>query len=135
MSTTIDKFEIASRDKVRFDTSKGEISSEELWDLSLQSLDVLAKAANKKLKDAETEISFISTKSKSNTELELKLEILKHIIGVKMEEKDALKNRQEKQNQLRFLQDLKEKKKTEQMESLSVEEIEQRIAELTNSEG
>ena len=36
-------FEKASKQKLRFVTSKGMISSEDLWDMSLQSLDIIAK--------------------------------------------------------------------------------------------
>ncbi len=52
-------FENASKTKVRFETSKGEVSVEELWDLSLTSLDSIAKVISKELKEASEE-SFIS---------------------------------------------------------------------------
>ncbi len=122
-------FEKASKSKLRFETSKGHLTTEDLWDLSLQSLDGLAKSVNKKLKE-DSEESFISAKSTSNTELELKMEIIKRVIEVKLSEKEAALKRSEKSAQKRFLEDLLEKKKTEKLEGLSVEEIQEQLKSL-----
>ena len=75
-------FEKASRMKLRYQTNRGVISVEDLWDLSLESLDAIAISLNKKLKESQTE-SFIKTKTKDTTELELKFNIVKHNIDIK----------------------------------------------------
>ena len=48
-------FEQASRLKLTFSTNKGQLSVEHLWDLSLDSLDTLAKGVNRELKASEEE--------------------------------------------------------------------------------
>lgn len=123
-------FEQAARLKLRFEnTGRGELAVENLFDLSLPSLDTLAKTVNKKLKDAEEE-SFISAKSKANEELTLKLEIVKHIIAVKQQEAELRKAYAQRQAERELLISLKEKKQVEALEGLSVEEIEKRLADL-----
>ena len=69
----------ASRIKLRYSTNRGALSVEDLWDLSLEQLDPIAINLNKRLKESQTE-SFIKTRTKDTTELELKFNIVKHII-------------------------------------------------------
>ena len=80
-------YKIAASSKLRFASSKGQLTVEDLFDLSLPNLDALAKTVRRELKYAEEEESFIETKSPENTVLELKLEILKDVIATKLEEK------------------------------------------------
>ena len=107
-------FEKASRLKLRFSTNKGELSVEDLWDLSLESLDTIAKAVNKKLKD-ESEESFIGKKSSNNAVLELKMDILKEVIEVKLKEKEAKASRVIKSAKLAQLKELANNKANEQL--------------------
>lgn len=80
-------FEKASRIKLRYSTNRGVLSVEDLWDLSLEQLDPIAINLNKRLKESQTE-SFIKTRTKDTTELELKFNIVKHIIDVKLQEQE-----------------------------------------------
>ena len=86
--STINIFEIAVRAKLRFATPRfAGVSVEDLFDLSLRELDDVAKGINRQI-NAEKEESFLSeNKNAVRKDLELKLEILKHIIGVKETEK------------------------------------------------
>ena len=122
-------FEKATKEKDRWETSKGMLSAEDLWDLSLPTLDTIAKAVNKKLKE-ESEESFISAKTSSNETLERKLNVLKHIIGVKLAEKEAAKSRMERLAKIHQLKELAVTKANEQLASKSLEEIQKMIAEL-----
>lgn len=122
-------FERAIKEKVRFATNKGGLTTEDLYELSLQSLDVLAKAVNKQLKE-ENEESFISTKTKSNTLLELKLDILKHVIADKKAEAEAKKLKAERSQELEMLNSLLTKIKSKELDNLSSEEVLKRIADL-----
>lgn len=122
-------FEQASRLKLTFNTNKGQLSVEHLWDLSLDSLDTLAKAVNRELKASEEE-SFVKTRTKANTELVLRLEILKRIIEVKLQEQEDKKNRAAKRAQLDTLEQLRDNKALQELQSLSLEEINARIAAL-----
>lgn len=129
METTINLFELATRKKYRFQTSKGFLSVEELWDLSLTSLDAIARAINKELK-ATAEESFISTNPTGSRELAYKLELLKHIIGVKMDEQAAAKTRAERRAQLDALKEALARKKDEELGGKSSEELSKMIAQL-----
>lgn len=122
-------FEQASRLKLRFETNKGFLSTEDLWDLSLTSLDSIYRVINKKLKE-ETEESLITTRSKSNKELDLKVEILKHIVKVKQEEAELKKARQERLNELELLRNLKQEKQMDALKGMDLESLNKRIAEL-----
>lgn len=84
----------ASRLKLRFSTSKGMISVEDLWDLPLTALDTIAKNLNKEVKESAEE-SFIKMKTSANTLATLRFEIVKHIIEVKLNEAEAAQKRAE----------------------------------------
>lgn len=125
-------FEKATKMKLRWNSSKGNLSVEDLWDLPLTgtvSLDSLAKSVNKELKESEEE-SFVQIRSASNTTLDLKLDILKHIIKVKLEEREELKNAKEKaikrEKILRALAD----KQDESLRNADEAELEKMLAEL-----
>ena len=85
MTTNI--FEYAVRNKVRF-PFKGMISVEDLWDLSLANLDSIYKILNKQVKQSEEE-SLLNTKTDVDTELEIQIAIVKHIVSVKLAEQEA----------------------------------------------
>jgi hypothetical protein len=83
-------FEKASELKLRFEF-RGLIATEDLWDLSLEDLDVLAKQLNRQVKSLEEE-SFIQKPSSANDTLLLKFEIVKRVIAVKLERAEESKN-------------------------------------------
>lgn len=121
-----DIFERASKQKLRFTTKKGSLATEDLWELSLTSLDEVAKNIHAQLKTSE-EVSFIKETTKADTELNLKMDILKHIIKVKLDAKEKAAVRAENQAKLEELQELYKDKSREELKSLSKEEIQARI--------
>ena len=119
-------FTDASRLKLRFNTVVGVLSVEDLWDLPLESknkvnLDSIAIALHRELKDTKEE-SFIS-KSKANPILEMKLEIVKYIIGVKLQESEDRAKARVKSEQRAKIADLIEEKQNESLKSLSLDEL------------
>ena len=62
-------FELAVRKKYRF-PFRGQISVEDLWDLSITNLDSVFKTLNKEKKQSEEE-SLLSVKSEADKELSL----------------------------------------------------------------
>lgn len=96
-------FETASRMKLRFPSTRGDLTSEQLWDLGLNDLDHSARTVNTELKHV-TEESFIATKPHPDKpRFELQLEILKHVIKVKQSEIEAEKERSERSEKRRKL--------------------------------
>lgn len=127
----MDNFEKAVRLKLRFETNRGQLSVEELWDLNLTSLDSIAKSVNKQIQ-TEVEESFIPNKitSSKTTYNNLRLEILKYVILTRHNEKEAAKLRTEKIAKLQQLKDLAAAKANEQFAAQSLEDINKQIAEL-----
>ncbi len=116
-------FERAAKCKLRFQSTKGLLCVEDLYDLSLTSLDNIAKSVNKQIK-AESEESFIETKSKASSELELSLDILKTVIADKIATQAANKKRAETLSKKAQIEDILLRKKVQHLEELPVEELE-----------
>lgn len=124
-------FELATRNKYRFDTERGSVSTEDLWDLPLKSktgmdLDTVAKTLNKKIK-AEDEESFVDTKSNKTTELTDRLELVKYIISVKIAEEDKRKKATENAAKRKKLLEVLATKQEEGIQAMTEEDI---LAEL-----
>ena len=127
--TTERLFELATRNKMRF-PFKGMISVEDLWDLSLTNLDSVFKTLNAEAKKSEEE-SLLNTKSKEDEEISNKIEIVKYIVSVKLDEKkkreDAKKNAEMRQRLL----EIKAKRQDAALENMSDEELDKTLAELS----
>ena len=122
--------EKATRLRLRFETSRGNLNVEDLWRLPLAELDKLAIALNKQLKESSEE-SFIKAKSKDNKLLELRFDIVKHIIETLLSEDEEKKKAADKRAKREQLLELIAKKKNQELEGKSLEELE---AELTKLE-
>lgn len=128
-------FEIATREAFRFKGSNGLLSVEDLWDLPLQSqtktnLDGLAQALDLQIKEAQANTKSFVTPEKSSVDetLVIKLEVLKHIIGVKVAERDAAATARRKSEEKQKLLALLDRKENEALDNLTAEEIKARIA-------
>jgi len=133
MATNI--FEYATRGKVRFQSTRGELTVEQLWDVPLRSrddfnLNAVAKAANKALKDVSEESFVEHAVTPEHTRREMALLLVKHVIDAKLvEEEDAKKradNKIEKEKLLAILAEKQDGKLSE----LSEKELRRRIAAL-----
>jgi hypothetical protein len=126
-------FEKASRLQLRFDTPKGLITTEDLWDLPLTgnsvNLDKIAVGLSRQLKDENTE-SFVVTATKANDELQLKFDIVKHIIDVKLAEKAAAKQIADTKAKKAKLLEVLARKQDAALENASEEDIKKMIDEL-----
>ena len=124
-----DLFILAATNKFRFVSTKGHLTVEDLFDLSLSALDTIAVSLDEKIQQAGRK-SFIGKRSSSAKGLEDQLEIVKFVIAYKQDEAEKKKTRAEKAARRQFLENLKEKKVMESMESMSVEDIEKELAEV-----
>lgn len=129
-------FEKASREKLRFISSIGELTTEQLWDLPLTSrserpnLDALARAVYSELKSLE-EGSFVEIKpDPRKTAMELRLDILKHVIAAKLEAKAAAEKVAENAERKRKLLAALASKEEAELTGMSKEQIEAEIAKL-----
>lgn len=88
-------FELATKQKLRFSTNRGQVGTEDLWDLSLEDLDSIAKTVNKQLKESSEE-SFIHKQNMGDKKLTLRLSVVVSIIDTKLEEEEKRKTAAEK---------------------------------------
>ena len=128
-------FEQATRQALRFPSVRGELNTEQLWDLALTSrngfdLDSVAKEVNQRLKAISEESFVVKTSNPEKSDLELKLEVLKHIIAVKQAEADARRNAADRAAERQKLYDILAEKQDSALKDLSVEDIQKRLAEL-----
>ena len=119
----------ALRTKLRFSTSKGKLTTEDLFDLSLADLNNLAIALDKKLSETPRK-SFISDITPDTQEDELRFNIVKDIITLKLAERNAAQNAKAKAVEKAQLLEILHRKKNEALENLSVAEIEAKLASL-----
>ena len=121
-------FEKASRDKSRFATNRGEVTVEDLWDLTLPQLNQLAKSLNKRLKEIEEE-DFLAV-SKSDTKLKNEFDIVLHVLNTKKAELDEKENAQKKKAEKQKLLEVLASKQEDALTRLSEEELKARIEAL-----
>ena len=121
-------FEAATRGKMRF-PFKGSISVEDLWDLTPDNLDIVFKALNAEKKQAETE-SLLSTKSVSDTELDIKIAIVRHIAAVKLAEAEKRAKAREIKAQKQKIMEIIATKQDAALNNKSVEELQAMLAGL-----
>lgn len=118
----------ATRNNYQF-PFRGMVNVIDLWDLSLTNLDSVFKTLNAEVKKSEEE-SLLNTKSKEDEEISNKIEIVKYIVSVKLDEKkkreDAKKNAEMRQRLL----EIKAKRQDAALENMSDEDLDKALAEL-----
>jgi hypothetical protein len=127
-------FEQASIQKLRFASERGELTTEQLWDLPLTAksnfdLNNVAKAVSRDLKNASEE-DFVSAKTDAGAKDSLKLDIVKHIIAAKLAAQEALRNRAAKAVIRQKVLDALAHKQDAELAGLSQEELMKKLAEL-----
>lgn len=119
--TTENLFEMATRSKLRFPSTKGELSVEDLWDLSDKDLDVVYK----NLKDQEVKSSEESLLDNANVDPKLTaaIGIVRYIFTTKRKEKLTEKERINKKLKQKKYIDALSKKQDEAIEKMSEAEL------------
>lgn len=125
----------ATQQKLRFESSAGYLTVEDLWDLPLTSnvgkasLDQVGMKLVKKTSN-DTIASLVDGNASSASESELMaLEIVKYIIQVKKEQNKARLEEADKKQKRQQLMSLLEQKRNEELSQMSKEDI---IKELEN---
>lgn len=122
-----DLFERATRQKLRFETVAGNISVEDVWSLPLSrgkvNLNDLAKELNKEIKTFEEEDFVNKTSNSKNEDIKLKFDIILHVIKYQTEQAEAKEKATLTLEKRRSIQALIEKKESQQLENLSIEEL------------
>ena len=129
-----DLFLIASRQKFKFNSTKGLLSVEDLWDLPLQSqtgkasLDEIARELHNKLKE-DTEISFVTPKS-SDTTVQQKFDIVKFIIDTRITEREAAVNERARADRRAKLMEVIERKENDNLNNMNIEDLKKLLQDM-----
>lgn len=137
-----DIFKYAARHKLRFPSTRGELTVEQLWDVPLRmrdgsrdgfNLNEIAKSVSRAVK--ETEENFVeTTRTVEQARREAAMEIVLDVISTKLaEEKAAATRAKNKQDQALLLAILAEKK-AGKLSELSEKELERKIKALEEPE-
>lgn len=125
-------FEAASRLKLRFATSKGLLTVEDLWDIPLKrgtvNLNQIAIDLHNTLK--KESLSFVEESNSVDIENQMKFDIVKHVIDVRIAEtKEAhtvIKKKEERNKILRLIAE----KEDNELSNKSVEELKKMLEEI-----
>ena len=130
MNTNI--FKNATKKKYRFNF-RGVCTVEDLWDLSVENLDMIYKSLKKQQKENDGE-SLLTTVTKEDKALAEKIEIVKEIVVDKLaaaeKARNAAKKRAENQRILEIIAD----KKDETLKEKSIEELQAMLSVEENEE-
>lgn len=128
-------FEHASKAKLRFQTVKGNLTVEQLWDLPLDKGEVnLYQLATELLVDTQNKpeqaLSFFKKTTSKNELAQLKFDIVKHIVTTKVAEIEDKTNEAVKQSEIAELDKLIAAKEAEAKAGLSLDELKAMKAKL-----
>ena len=116
-------FENALKNGFRYPSNKGLITTEDLFCLSLNDLNEVAKKINKLIKDSEEE-SFIPGPNFNNNNDSKRLDIVKHIINLKINEQNTKLIEKSNAEKRQRILEIINKKDEESLENMSKEELE-----------
>lgn len=128
-------FEQATRNKIRFDSPRGQLSVEDMWGLPLtaksgMSLNDIGMTVQKKLREVDGGSLVESARVTDTNHLGLQLDIIKHIIDVRQNEAKAATIAKEKADRAARLRQILAEKQDDAMTNLSEEEIRAQLAAL-----
>lgn len=121
-------FEAASKNKYRY-PYKGMITTEDLWDLTPAQLDMVYKALNKGVSEAQVS-SLMCKVTEVDAELLNKIEIVKYIFNAKEAEAEARKNDAAKHAKKQRILDILAQKQEDALQSMSEDELKKMLDEL-----
>lgn len=127
-------FQYGTKNRLRFDTSRGQIDIEALWQMPLTSkdeynLDAVAKTIARAIRATEEE-SFVALRTTANEVMSIKLEIVKTIIADKLEALNIAKNQAAIKAKKEILVTALANKENEAILAMSAEEIKAELDKL-----
>lgn len=108
---------------------KGNVSVEDLWDLSVSELDKVFKALNSRRKQSQEE-SLLNTKSQEDEIVETQIEIVKYIVSVKLAEKEARERESENRARKQKIMAIMAARDDKALENASDEDLQKMLSEL-----
>lgn len=131
----MDLFEKATRLKLRFQSNKmANMTVEDLWTLPLTSsvgnanLDQIAMDLNQQIKSQGEVVSFVNPGKKGDERIQIAFDIVRHIIGVRMEENAAAAEKAQNAERRQLIMATIQEKKAGQIKDMPIEELEKMLA-------
>jgi hypothetical protein len=122
-------FEKAARLKLRFYSNRGALTAEDLWDMSLIELNIMAKAFNKELR-AQEEEDFLETENKEVTATKLKFDLVLHVLRTRQVENKAASEAKIRKETKQKILAIIEKKRDGALEEKTEEELLEELKKL-----
>jgi hypothetical protein len=123
-------FEQATRAKLRFDSPQGQLSVEDLWELPLTStssakanLDAIAIGLQRALREVGEIVSFVKPVVQKTNDFQLRFDVVKHIIDVKVAERDAEAEAKSRREKKQRVLEIIESRKDEELRGKSLDEL------------
>src|SRR5580704_4098026 len=88
-NSNVNIFKEASRQKLKFKTAVGEVTTEQLWDLSLPHLDILAVSLDTEHKDSGKKTFLTDAKTPKDPIAKLKFDVVYDVLRTKQGEAEA----------------------------------------------
>jgi len=122
----MEMYKQANKQKLRFQTTKGLLSTEQLWDLSLTDLDSLAVSLESAHKNSKGK-SFLEKRTTTDKGLKLQFDIVLDVLQSKVEDAEiATLERENKEHNQKILALIAEKKDG-QLAGKSIKELEKML--------
>jgi uncharacterized sporulation protein YeaH/YhbH (DUF444 family) len=122
-------FEIATRNKYRFVTMRGNVTAEDLWDLSLPDLDQAHRGYVTEIR-AASEDSLLTQRDGKNDVLENKRDLILFVVRAKQAEAEARKSAKERREKAARVRELLAQRQDADLAAKPAEELQTLLAEL-----
>ena len=113
----------ASKQKLRFQTMRGLLSTEQLWDLTVTDLDHIAVALKEEY-DNSGKKSFLTVRSVKDKTAKLKFDVVLDVLTTKVEEAAAAKEAKETKEHNQKIIQLISEKQDEALKGKSIKQLE-----------
>jgi len=122
----MENFKQASKQKLRFQTTKGVLSVEQLWDLSLSDLDSLAVSLQEAYENSKGK-SFLTKRTTKDATIKLQFDVVLDILQTKVEESELLREAKENKEHNEKILNLISEKKDEELKGKSLKELQKML--------
>ena len=119
----MENFKTATQKKLRFQTSKGLLSTEQLWDLSIEDLDTLAVSLEAEHKESGKKSFLVKSNLKDKT-AKLKFDVVLDVLNTKVDEIEAAKEAAEIKEHNKKIINLIAEKQDESLKGKSIKQLE-----------
>lgn len=119
----MENFKLASQQKLRFQTNRGLLSTEQLWDLSLEDLDALAVSLETEHKQSGKKSFLVKTSVKDKT-AKLRFDVALDVLNTKVEEMQVATEAAEIKEHNKKIIALIAEKQDESLKGKSVKQLE-----------